>query len=674
MFFYDDLTREAISHFVGSFSMSLEEARARLEYLEFRAAQLAAEQAEQGETMEALPTVWPDYQLLDLNPNIHYEFDGYSYYDDVPAALNFYEWDGIGMRAHLMPPPVEGTFNPYTIALTGGVRFITFQHEVLPNSFAVVSRSENVLEDNDYLSNTGLFYHFDYQAPSLISFLDALEAAGITGRFSFTEADNPAGNLSATVAAWTETAQTMQTGAPGVGQQVLATGDDTGQLYQNGIVVEEAARLDEVIKHLRGRAPDDDAEANSDDVVLEGPQSASGELASLVDTAGTSASLQISAGNNTLINRAILVDVWGKAATIAVAGDYYDLDIISQTNVLAAPHLAGLGEWATDPSTGSYNIASIMNTGSNLPMDVAPVGNHSLWNITFHDGDMTFVNWLTQKNYLVDNDTIVYQEDGSGTTIMSGGNILTNALNLTELSTFFDLILIGGDYYSANVISQTNVMVNFDQVIAEGTQDASMPMPDGQIDNLLWNEAYIVSNYNSSVVDLDPASANRLATAGEEDLGDDFLSGLFSGEASPFNQLNVLYISGDVYDINYLEQVNILGDSDSIATLGVDVSSEGTSINGDSNLLYNAAVIQEASVDNVVRVGGDTYSEALLYQAEILTADVEQPDHGGAGLASEAVVFLADGMLTNGDNDLETVNLNQVPDEVCVDPMATMVA
>ena len=44
MFFYDDLTREAISHFVGSFSMSLEEARARLEYLEFRAAQLAAEQ------------------------------------------------------------------------------------------------------------------------------------------------------------------------------------------------------------------------------------------------------------------------------------------------------------------------------------------------------------------------------------------------------------------------------------------------------------------------------------------------------------------------------------------------------------------------------------------------------------------------------------------------------
>ncbi|MEC9468272.1 MAG: type I secretion protein ATPase, partial [Pseudomonadota bacterium] len=124
----------------------------------------------------------------------------------------------------------------------------------------------------------------------------------------------------------------------------------------------------------------------------------------------------------------------------------------------------------------------------------------------------------------------------------------------------------------------------------------------------------------------------------------------------------------------YLEQVNILGDSDSIATLGVDVSSEGTSINGDSNLLYNAAVIQEASVDNVVRVGGDTYSEALLYQAEILTADVEQPDHGGAGLASEAVVFLADGMLTNGDNDLETVNLNQVPDEICVDPMATMVA
>ncbi|TYC75491.1 hypothetical protein FMN63_06480 [Stappia sp. BW2] len=674
MFFYDDLTREAISHFVGSFAMSLEEARARLEYLEFRAAQLAAEQAEQGDTMEALLTVWPDYQLLDLNPNIHYEFNGYRLFDDIPAALNFYEWDGIGMRANLTLPPNDGTYNPYTITLTGGVIFITYHHEVLPNSFAVLSRSENLLDDNDYLSNTGLSYRFDAEAPSLTAFVDALEAAGITGRFGFSEADNPAGNLSATVEAWAETAKAMQTGAPGVGQQVLVTGEETGQLYQNGVVVEEAARLDEVIKQLKGRAPDEDADGLAEDVTDNGPQSASGQIALLEETAAGSASLQISTGNNTMINQAVVLDVWGKAATIAVAGDYYDLDIISQTNVLASPHLAGLGALASDPTTGSYNIASILNTGSDLPVDATSIGNHALWDITFHDGDMTFVNWLTQTNYLVDNDTIVYQEDNSGTMITSGGNVLTNGLNLTELSTFFDMILIGGNYYSANVISQTNVLVNFDQIISDGTGDAPLAGPDGQIDNLLWNEAYIVSNFNNTVVDLDPVSANRLATADEDDLDSDFLSGAFSGEASPVNMLNVLYVSGDVYDINYLEQVNILGDSDSIATLGVDVASEDTSINGDSNLLYNAAVIQEASVDTVVRVGGETYSEALLYQAEILTADVAQPDEGGAHLASEAVVFLADGMLTDADNSFETVNLNQMPDEVCVDPMATMVA
>ncbi|MGX1500986.1 hypothetical protein ACSSV1_006055 [Labrenzia sp. MBR-25] len=673
MFFYDDLTREAISHFVGSFSMSLEEARARLEYLEFRAAQLAAEQAEEADTMEALLTVWPDYRLLDLNPNIHYEFDGYRLYDDIPAALNFYEWDGIGMRANLTLPPHEGTYNPYTIALTGGTIFITYHHQVLPNSFAVLSRSENMLEDNDYLSNTGLYYRFDSEAPSLTAFFDALEAAGITGRFGFSESDNPAGDLSATVAAWAETARAMQTGAPGAGQQVLATGEETGQLYQNGVVVDEAARLDEVIKQLKGRAPDEDGEP--EDVLDEGPQGASGQIALLEETSGSSTSLQISAGNNTLINQAVVLEVWGKAATIAVAGDYYDLDIISQTNVLASPHLAGLDAFASDPTTGSYNIASIMNTvGSDLPMDATPVGNHAFWDVTYHEGDMTFVNWLTQKNYVIDNDTIVYQEDDSGTMISSGGNVVTNGLNLTELSTFFDLILIGGNYYSANVISQTNILVNFDQIISEGTDGVPLSGPDGQIDNLLWNEAYIVSNFNSTIVDLDPLSANLLATAGEDDLGGDFLSGIFSGEASPFNQLNVLYVSGDVYDINYLEQINILGDSDSIATLGVDVGSEDTSINGDSNLLYNAAVIQEASVDTVVRVGGETYSEALLYQAEILTADVSQPEQGGAHLASEAVVFLADGMLTDADSNIETVNLNQMPDEVCVDPMATMVA
>ncbi|WP_454611181.1 hypothetical protein [Labrenzia sp. MBR-25] len=653
--------------------MSLEEARARLEYLEFRAAQLAAEQAEEADTMEALLTVWPDYRLLDLNPNIHYEFDGYRLYDDIPAALNFYEWDGIGMRANLTLPPHEGTYNPYTIALTGGTIFITYHHQVLPNSFAVLSRSENMLEDNDYLSNTGLYYRFDSEAPSLTAFFDALEAAGITGRFGFSESDNPAGDLSATVAAWAETARAMQTGAPGAGQQVLATGEETGQLYQNGVVVDEAARLDEVIKQLKGRAPDEDGEP--EDVLDEGPQGASGQIALLEETSGSSTSLQISAGNNTLINQAVVLEVWGKAATIAVAGDYYDLDIISQTNVLASPHLAGLDAFASDPTTGSYNIASIMNTvGSDLPMDATPVGNHAFWDVTYHEGDMTFVNWLTQKNYVIDNDTIVYQEDDSGTMISSGGNVVTNGLNLTELSTFFDLILIGGNYYSANVISQTNILVNFDQIISEGTDGVPLSGPDGQIDNLLWNEAYIVSNFNSTIVDLDPLSANLLATAGEDDLGGDFLSGIFSGEASPFNQLNVLYVSGDVYDINYLEQINILGDSDSIATLGVDVGSEDTSINGDSNLLYNAAVIQEASVDTVVRVGGETYSEALLYQAEILTADVSQPEQGGAHLASEAVVFLADGMLTDADSNIETVNLNQMPDEVCVDPMATMVA
>lgn len=656
--------------------MSLEEARARLEYLEFRAAQLAAEEAEQGDTMKALLTIRPEYQLLDLNPNIHYEFTGYQFYDDIPAVLNFKEWDGIGMRANLTLPPNDGTYNPYTIALTGGIQIITFHREVLPNSFAVVSRSENLLEDNDYLSNTGLHYHFDYHAPSLTAFVDALEAAGIAGRFGYSEADNPAGNLEAAITSWADTVEAMQSGAPGAGQQVLAIGEDTGQLYQNGVVVEEAARLNDVIERLKGRAPDEDTDDLSEEMVSKGPQSASGETALLVDTAGSSASLQIGAGNNTLINQAILVDVWGKAATIAVAGDFYDLDIISQTNVLASPHLANPGEWATDPSTGSYNIASIFSTGSDLPVDVAPAGNHASWDVTFHDGDMTFVNWLTQTNYLVDNDTIVYQEDGSGTTIMSGGNVLTNALNLTELSTFFDLVLIGGNYYSANVISQMNVLVNFDQIIAEGSEDAFGPLsaPDDQIDNLLWNEAYIVSSYNSSVVDLDPVSANRIATAEEDDLGDDFLSGLYSGSASPFNQLNVLYISGDVYDINYLEQVNILGDSDSIATLGVDVTDEDTSINGDSNLLYNAAVIQEPGVDNVIRVGGETYSEAMLYQAEILTADVAQPDEGAAHLASEAVVFLADGMLTDADSNIESVNLNQMPDEVCVDPMATMVA
>jgi hypothetical protein len=67
-----------------------------------------------------------------------------------------------------------------------------------------------------------------------------------------------------------------------------------------------------------------------------------------------------------------------------------------------------------------------------------------------------------------------------------------------------------------------------------------------------------------------------------------------------------------------------------------------------SNLLANTATIHDGGLDSVVMAGGDIYTDALIHQAELVSPDASPTGVAQAAqpaLASEAVVFLADGMI-----------------------------
>jgi hypothetical protein len=113
--------------------------------------------------------------------------------------------------------------------------------------------------------------------------------------------------------------------------------------------------------------------------------------------------------------------------------------------------------------------------------------------------------------------------------------------------------------------------------------------------------------------------------------------------------LRVLYISGSIYDLQYIQQTNILGDADQVAAAmhAVNATPDANwSVTTGSNALVNQAQIIDVGPGGTTYYGGDQYSDELLVQTDIIRTDngvdVESPDQ----LVNEAVAFLSDDMLT----------------------------
>ena len=140
----------------------------------------------------------------------------------------------------------------------------------------------------------------------------------------------------------------------------------------------------------------------------------------------------------------------------------------------------------------------------------------------------------------------------------------------------------------------------------------------------------------------------------------------------------MLFIDGDYTTVNWIEQTNILGDSDQVylAMEGIQAAT-GAEVNvvSGSNAVINMASIQEYGVESTVMVGGQVYDDALLYQAELIDTDADPLGVNMPALASEAVAFLADDMMSTDTGPVDVPITPTAPESIQTpDSMQLMLA
>ncbi|OWY08489.1 hypothetical protein B6V74_11610 [Thioclava sp. F42-5] len=404
-----------------------------------------------------------------------------------------------------------------------------------------------------------------------------------------------------------------------------------------------------------------------------------------VDPAGMALEIaqSLSTGNNLLLNQSQVVHDWLDAPVIAVGGSVTSLSVISQVNVLRdADMKPGLGHHGTGNSAGGQGLGNgdsadpLASLGHNVAVYtqeanpanflnlVMPPGG-SLIAMTEIRGDLIVDNHMTQVNAVSEGDLVSFEFGSYSAEIVMGDNSTVNLQLLLEAGAQFDLIMIGGNMYEIAQLEQINVLLDDDLVMsgAGGIGHGGVGHVSSE-DNLLWNEAHLTKVGIDTQLEMDPQYQNVLDQlaeiysgldpnpgegysmppgaaydAVEGLLGDELLGGQMA--------LRVLYIEGDLIVRDNLTQINILEDADLISVDGpgeFDVDAGG-------NTLANVSSLTVAGVDSTIMAADGVYSDAVIWQAGMMDDGSGGPlgptSPSEGALASEAVAFLADGMIEN---------------------------
>lgn len=426
--------------------------------------------------------------------------------------------------------------------------------------------------------------------------------------------------------------------APDGATVTMVRGDALEGKFLNGVAVDELPDLKDY--HDLAAAKDEDNFAPKGNSVIHAD-----------GTITVDASVTLEAGGNTLLNAVSITSFWTAATVTAVVGDHIELNAIVQINAWLDSDSVSqvIGHWMNeDAPTQAFNLAAFSRYDTHAQME-APAAAASFpqhWVVTQITGDVMVVNWLQQLVFMSDNDTGILSASGATTTVIAGENMSVNQVSLYEMAHAYDLIVVGGHVFDANIIQQMNVMFDNDVIGAVAGFETTGEGAVSTSGNLLWNEASI---YNvggahrfEALPDAYEAFAASLADGGQGTAGDVLLDPAFAG----LGAIRVLYISGDLIKLNYVSQTNILGDSDQIAlamsAVGPVTDAEW-SINAGGNSLINLAAISDIDSLGKTYVGGQQYSQDILVQAEFISASpdflgMKNPD----ALVNEAVAFLTD--------------------------------
>lgn len=413
--------------------------------------------------------------------------------------------------------------------------------------------------------------------------------------------------------------------------------------FSNGAEVDAAVTLAQAFEAVEDEEDEPEAEAEADPAE---PQTSS----LTIDASTMPTTMTVSSGGNVSWNEVAIVNAGLPSGVVAVAGDYHRIDAIYQTNVLRDIDAIDEAWPAENITTGGnvvQNSASFVNQTYEEQTGNAVNGNGGFpqhWDVTTIEGDMIFLSWVQQYNFTLDNDTQILTAMGTNTFLSSGLNIGLNTMSFAGLGLYFDLIIIGGSLYDGNFISQTNVLLDSDKLSVEDGSSASK----GNVatgENILWNEAAIENigpEWTQGLPSHYQDAAARLA-AGDREMPDGFRSDdALDGSAN----LKVLYISGNVYDIHSISQVNVVGDADDLAIYEASLLKAQDSVwqvsTGHNLLVNKATILDYDSLGDTAYVGGEIYSDAVLVQAEIVEGLTERLDLRGDALANEVIAFLDD--------------------------------
>lgn len=660
-----DPITETIAHFIGFFEIAVEEARGRLDYDEFRALKALAEDEAALRSVEYSSS--ESFLLTDVHPDLRY----IPFEQDIVAvkASSHAETGYLPVASgdtHALAPDPSLRLDGFMFPMQVKTVFIATP----PGSAALLAKQANFLSDNDYLTMTDAEVDTT-PVGNFESGLDFLaEKAAVldpVGELEMPASEEAIGDLVEDIA---QIIESIPGGGPGTGgpaEITILKGSAVEGVHLNGVPVDEAPKLSDYFP-----------EEEEEDTEVEPVSFAEGEGEIIIP-----AHVTLETGSNLLVNEALMANNWIVAPVVAVGGDAINVNLISQINVWCDMDSIGaeFGNWiaADSQPTAGFNIASFTSEASasaDSEDAVAPSVFPEQWSITRLEGNLVFLDWIEQLNFVNDHDTTIMTKVGSQTMIQMGGNTSINLFSALELGQQFDLIIASGGFFHANIINQMNVLLDNDFVWAENGFQSSGQASLSTENNLLWNQASINTIGETTFAGL---PAHYMQAMGGLAGGDNHMSGdiLGDGAFAGLGTLNVLYLGGSIFDFQYISQKNILGDSDQIAmyeetlTEGMD---NGWTVTTGSNHLINIASIVDSGLDGTVYAGGEIYSDALLYQAELISDDPLGELGDPSDLASEAVVFLADGMLDPEVDDDGAAAGPDAPDAVHVDVMQTMLA
>ncbi|MDG4650317.1 hypothetical protein P6F26_17860 [Roseibacterium sp. SDUM158017] len=638
-----DRISEEIAHFVGLFHLEVEGQRLRLEYDAF-----ALERDEKDRDEQPVPELRVDapHTLKGFDPGLVYmsapvKTDGRSAqpFDALPIAA----------KQPPLPPPATPATEPETALPAIGWEVSWPPFVALPNSILVSIRQTSELWDNDLLLVTGETAFADPEA-LLKDFLRLIEAADGIGALGPAIAALP---MVPTVEAAVALAEWIADFAPdpGVAEvQLLLRGEAARGVYLDGAPVAAGdgvaqdtgglpAFADLLPAYLADRKAAREAEAETaagkelPDVPPDGTTDTDGS------PFGVDPGHAAVTGANLVTNETTIAQAWIDAPVIAVAKDVIRLDAVSQVNAMAvAP--GALGGTTPSQMLNGVSLAFEAAPGPGDPAAPNAAGVFPVdWTIVRVEGDVVAVNWVQQYVFATDFDRAEITVSAAATYIGTGENEIGNGVRLAELGFDYDLILVGGNMVTMNVIEQVNVLLDTDAVGGA----AAVPRSG---DNLQYNLAELKQTGIDEMSTLQDSFRSALdeMAEGRKTLSREVAQDArFEGKSA----LRVLQVEGDLIKANIVQQHNFLGDSDQIELLldGLGAAGAGPRLVTGSNAQLNAARIHDTGLDSEVMVGGEAYSDALIYQAELLDADAPPTGVGLAPLASEAVAFLADDML-----------------------------